>query len=213
MITNREVEIRAYVEAYNDRVGDASLEYLRLALDLLDEARIEIQKRHEVIEQQGLSMANMSRELREKDAEIAQPLPALPELRPEDFLRCLVTKNKCGTDTWAVGQPCQCENCQRWLRLRASPEADVMERAGKVWQEISTKVLTGYSTAYRLVDILIPIRRALTEYGDQRAREAEAGATAQFTQWAKAYYDLGARAGTPPQSSLPQPSNDPLKPR
>ncbi len=38
-ITNREVEIRAYVEAYNDRVGDASLEYLRLALDLLDEAR------------------------------------------------------------------------------------------------------------------------------------------------------------------------------
>ncbi len=44
-ITNREVEIRAYVEAYNDRVGDASLEYLRLALDLLDVARAESDQR------------------------------------------------------------------------------------------------------------------------------------------------------------------------
>jgi hypothetical protein len=30
--------------------------------------------------------------------------------------RCLVTKNPCGTDTWAVGQPCQCAECQAYLK-------------------------------------------------------------------------------------------------
>ncbi len=42
VLSPREVEIRAYVEAYGGRAGDASLEYLRLVLDLLDEARAEI---------------------------------------------------------------------------------------------------------------------------------------------------------------------------
>jgi hypothetical protein len=30
-------------------------------------------------------------------------------------LRCNVTKNPCGTDTWANGYKCQCESCQLWL--------------------------------------------------------------------------------------------------
>jgi hypothetical protein len=40
----------------------------------------------------------------------------------EDYmenLRCRVTKNACGSDTWATGSPCQCLACQTWLGMRA----------------------------------------------------------------------------------------------
>ncbi len=30
-------------------------------------------------------------------------------------LRCDVTRNECGTDTWMKGRPCQCSQCQQWL--------------------------------------------------------------------------------------------------
>jgi len=30
-------------------------------------------------------------------------------------LRCEVTGNTCGTDTWKVGCPCICENCRRYI--------------------------------------------------------------------------------------------------
>ena len=33
-------------------------------------------------------------------------------------LRCLITSNPCGTDTWEIDNPCQCENCQTWLASR-----------------------------------------------------------------------------------------------
>lgn len=29
--------------------------------------------------------------------------------------RCKVTGNPCGTDTWASGQSCDCDNCQAYL--------------------------------------------------------------------------------------------------
>lgn len=31
-------------------------------------------------------------------------------------LRCNITKNPCGTDTWTEGQPCLCKNCQSYLQ-------------------------------------------------------------------------------------------------
>ncbi len=31
---------------------------------------------------------------------------------------CLVTKNQCGTDTWAAGSSCPCVECQAWLKER-----------------------------------------------------------------------------------------------
>jgi hypothetical protein len=33
-----------------------------------------------------------------------------------DPYRCKITGNPCGTDTWEVNHPCQCENCQKFLR-------------------------------------------------------------------------------------------------
>ena len=37
-------------------------------------------------------------------------------------LRCRVTNNRCGTDTWAVGKPCQCNSCQHYVTaLNAAP--------------------------------------------------------------------------------------------
>lgn len=29
--------------------------------------------------------------------------------------RCEITGNPCGTDTWVVGRPCQCNPCQRYV--------------------------------------------------------------------------------------------------
>jgi hypothetical protein len=40
-------------------------------------------------------------------------------------MRCLVTGNQCGTDTWFVGSSCKCAACQRWL------EGPVIFTAGK----------------------------------------------------------------------------------
>ncbi len=37
-----------------------------------------------------------------------------------EHLRCQVTTNPCGTDTWMVGKECHCSNCQTWLAPRRS---------------------------------------------------------------------------------------------
>lgn len=33
------------------------------------------------------------------------------------LIRCQHTNNPCGTDTWAIGQPCECEHCTAYLTL------------------------------------------------------------------------------------------------
>ena len=33
----------------------------------------------------------------------------------KDTLRCNVTRNLCGTDTWQAGHTCPCESCKAWL--------------------------------------------------------------------------------------------------
>ena len=33
------------------------------------------------------------------------------------FLRCRVTHNPCGTDTWAIGYCCPCAPCQQFIVL------------------------------------------------------------------------------------------------
>jgi hypothetical protein len=30
-------------------------------------------------------------------------------------MKCLITDNECGTDTWTEGTFCCCENCIKWL--------------------------------------------------------------------------------------------------
>ena len=32
-------------------------------------------------------------------------------------IRCQITNNPCGTDTWMVGHPCTCEHCTAYLTL------------------------------------------------------------------------------------------------
>ena len=62
---------------------------------------------------------------RSVDAEFADDLEAA--LRAVGFvpesteLRCNVTGNPCGSDTWAVGRPCQCAPCQQYLDERSPP--------------------------------------------------------------------------------------------
>ena len=35
---------------------------------------------------------------------------------PEPVLRCEITGNPCGTDTWEINYSCQCKNCQLYLK-------------------------------------------------------------------------------------------------
>jgi hypothetical protein len=37
------------------------------------------------------------------------------------MMRCLVTGNECGTDTWQVGSPCGCRNCILYM-LQSGPD-------------------------------------------------------------------------------------------
>jgi hypothetical protein len=34
---------------------------------------------------------------------------------PDSILRCEITGNPCGTDTWGINHPCQCKNCQVYI--------------------------------------------------------------------------------------------------
>ena len=54
-------------------------------------------------------------------------------------------------------------------RLRAPPEADVMERAWKALDRTPPPKLNLYRQDWQRAE---DVARALTEYGDQRAREA-----------------------------------------
>jgi hypothetical protein len=49
-----------------------------------------------------------------------------PDVKPlieaaKSQLRCLVTGNPCGTDTWAVGHPCECSRCRKFLEANPDP--------------------------------------------------------------------------------------------
>lgn len=49
-----------------------------------------------------------------------------------DTLRCQITRNPCGTDTWAVGKPCRCGHCRLYcvaLDLRSQLAAAQAEIA------------------------------------------------------------------------------------
>ncbi len=54
-----------------------------------------------------------------------------------DVPRCEVTRNECGTDTWAEGHSCSCRMCQAYLLgLRAKPFADdTAEAAWCAWRD------------------------------------------------------------------------------
>ena len=40
----------------------------------------------------------------------------------DDLLRCAITTNPCGTDTWAKGSPCLCPACTAYVTIRAQAE-------------------------------------------------------------------------------------------
>lgn len=42
-------------------------------------------------------------------------VPRLEQVPPAQPLRCYITSNPCGTDTWMVGEECKCVACQTWL--------------------------------------------------------------------------------------------------
>lgn len=64
-------------------------------------------------------------------------------LRPGDtqrpiVLRCAVTGNPCGTDTWSKGVECQCAHCQAWLHPITGPFAEIVTAARRkmaAWPE------------------------------------------------------------------------------
>ncbi len=132
----------------------------------------------EVIEGQGLSMAAMGKELTEARAKIAR-LRASPDCLDEaaraiDHIKALgpPEHNPDGASLWDV---C-CDRCRASvLAIRvggnpaadAPPEADAMERARLIYNSARNAV-AGVDAKSTMANIA----RALTEYGDQRARAA-----------------------------------------
>lgn len=55
----------------------------------------------------------------------------IPTVFAPDPVRCLVTGNMCGTDTWAEGHPCQCSTCQEYLRKADGPFNTLHERQAR----------------------------------------------------------------------------------
>lgn len=45
------------------------------------------------------------------------------------YLRCELTENVCGTDTWEVNHPCQCLPCQLFLATQKLDESSRKARA------------------------------------------------------------------------------------
>ena len=39
------------------------------------------------------------------------------QINPDGMLRCTVTGNPCGTDTWEANSSCSCEPCTEYLRI------------------------------------------------------------------------------------------------
>ena len=67
-----------------------------------------------------------------------EPVPPPKEEKLSQEMRCLVTGNMCGSDTWAVGHECPCDSCRRWLLAhRAVETSDKPENpfTGPHWQE------------------------------------------------------------------------------
>jgi len=50
-----------------------------------------------------------------------------------DVMRCLITSNPCGTDSWAM--PCKCKTCQQWILEQLTiltQERDALREAVKI---------------------------------------------------------------------------------
>jgi len=55
------------------------------------------------------------------------------------MLRCLITNNPCGTDTWEINTPCRCENCQQYLNdIRHEEVSNFLKRLDE-FEELSRK--------------------------------------------------------------------------
>jgi hypothetical protein len=58
------------------------------------------------------------------------------------MLRCKVTGNPCGSDTWMVGHPCQCSECQKYIAFKDKLEIiHLMGQPGKVETSHTTQVV------------------------------------------------------------------------
>ena len=61
-----------------------------------------------------------------------------------DVLRCELSTNPCGTDTWEINSPCKCSNCQAWLRMKRDEESAKVTIAAFNLYEPPFKFFNGY---------------------------------------------------------------------
>jgi len=91
-----------------------------------------------------------------------------------DELHCLVTNNRCGTDTWPVGNPCACNNCRRFMWDQNVKALEQIARlAGEVaqLQQEATKFTDAMTQAARQIRSLE--RTIVTIQTDLQAAEGE----------------------------------------
>ncbi len=59
----------------------------------------------------------------------SSPSPSASVAPPDCNVRCKVTNNPCGTDTWVIGRPCKCSHCQAWVAGHAAAEYNLTRSA------------------------------------------------------------------------------------
>jgi hypothetical protein len=67
------------------------------------------------------SMGDAKQKQLEAEARVIElEVALLPFVAPlkGPVVRCEITLNPCGTDTWAVGRPCKCKACQAYLKAK-----------------------------------------------------------------------------------------------
>lgn len=103
---------------------------------------------------------------------------------PHEPLRCLVTGNPCGTDTWNLKRPCKCDHCQEWLcemifkgssevaRLQADRELLTLEQRRHLERWLDAHVLPDASApSAKNIRLTIEAIRAVLDDRDRLAAE------------------------------------------
>ncbi len=145
-----------------------------------------VERQHRVIEGQGFSMAAMSRELAEARAEITLGYARITA-QVEENGRLRAERDE------SIRQHQKTLESYRALVERAPPDADAMERAHAV---VDPWVMGNMRTD----PLLERIASALTDYGDQRAREARAAAIEEVKAICAARYAELKIQSIPPSS-------------
>jgi hypothetical protein len=91
--------------------------------------RVLLMECHAALEPPGFDESGLRPDFTTVDRSVPAPAPLTPDspaVAETGEMTCKVTGNPCGSDTWQIGHPCKCENCQAWLAAQAPRVAETL---------------------------------------------------------------------------------------